>query len=32
MQVEPEFELDIKEDVEEECSKFGTVEHIHVDG
>ncbi|KAH9605743.1 hypothetical protein KSS87_003499, partial [Heliosperma pusillum] len=28
---DPEFDLDIKEDVEEECSKFGRVRHIYVD-
>ncbi|KAL2905830.1 RNA-binding protein rsd1 [Bienertia sinuspersici] len=28
---DPEFDLDIKEDVEEECSKFGPVRHIYVD-
>ena len=31
MQTDPEFDLDIKEDVEEECSKFGRVRHIYVD-
>ena len=31
MQTEPDFDLDIKEDVEEECSKFGRVKHIYVD-
>ncbi|CAM8987418.1 unnamed protein product [Rhodiola kirilowii] len=28
---ESDFELDIKEDVEDECSKYGKVKHIHVD-
>ncbi|KAK7343338.1 hypothetical protein VNO77_11998 [Canavalia gladiata] len=28
---EPDFDLDIKEDVEAECSKFGKLKHIHVD-
>ena len=31
LQTDPEFDLDIKEDVEEECSKFGRVRHIYVD-
>ncbi|KAK4788218.1 hypothetical protein SAY86_019537 [Trapa natans] len=30
-ETEPDFDLDIKDDVEEECSKFGTVKHIYVD-
>ncbi|KAK9164576.1 hypothetical protein Syun_005478 [Stephania yunnanensis] len=30
-ETEPDFDLDIKEDVQEECSKFGTLKHIHVD-
>jgi hypothetical protein len=30
-QTEPDFDLDIKEDVQEECSRFGNVKHIHVD-
>jgi len=30
-ETDPEFHLDIKEDVEEECSKFGPVKHIFVD-
>ncbi|CAJ1977631.1 unnamed protein product [Sphenostylis stenocarpa] len=30
-ETEPDFDLDIKEDVEAECSKFGTLKHIHVD-
>ena len=30
-QTEPDFDEDIKEDVAEECSKFGRVKHIHVD-
>ncbi|KAF6174314.1 hypothetical protein GIB67_040807 [Kingdonia uniflora] len=29
--VEPDFYLDIEEDVQDECSKFGEVKHIHVD-
>ncbi|GMP37487.1 hypothetical protein CsSME_00009137 [Camellia sinensis var. sinensis] len=28
---EPEFDLDIKEDVQDECSKFGALKHIYVD-
>ncbi|KAL9329719.1 hypothetical protein ACSQ67_004722 [Phaseolus vulgaris] len=28
---EPDFDIDIKEDVEEECSKYGRVKHIFVD-
>ncbi|XP_050126837.1 uncharacterized protein LOC126603876 isoform X3 [Malus sylvestris] len=28
---EPDFDVDIKEDVEEECSKYGRVKHIYVD-
>jgi RNA-binding protein 39 len=31
LQTEPDFDLDIKEDVEEECSKYGRVKHIYVD-
>ncbi|PKA55658.1 Nucleolin 1 [Apostasia shenzhenica] len=31
METEPDFELDIKEDVQEECSKFGKLKHIFVD-
>ncbi|XP_059624407.1 uncharacterized protein LOC132267287 [Cornus florida] len=30
-ELDPEFDLDIKEDVEEECSNFGRVKHIYVD-
>ncbi|GBG88761.1 hypothetical protein CBR_g48379 [Chara braunii] len=30
-ETEPDFDLDIKEDVSEECSKFGIVKHIYVD-
>uniref|UniRef100_A0A803KX78 RRM domain-containing protein n=1 Tax=Chenopodium quinoa TaxID=63459 RepID=A0A803KX78_CHEQI len=30
-ETDPEFDLDIKEDVEDECSKFGRVRHIYVD-
>ncbi|OIW00454.1 hypothetical protein TanjilG_05804 [Lupinus angustifolius] len=29
-ETEPDFDLDIKEDVEEECSKYGRVKHIYV--
>jgi len=28
---QPGFEQDIREDVEEECSKFGKLKHMHVD-
>ncbi|KAK6946451.1 Splicing factor RBM39, linker [Dillenia turbinata] len=28
---EPDFDLDIKEDVQDECSKFGALKHIYVD-
>lgn len=28
---DPEFDMDIKEDVHEECSNYGHVKHIHVD-
>lgn len=31
MQVDDEFEQDIMEDVEAECSKFGAVVKVHVD-
>jgi len=31
LQTEPDFDLDIKEDVQDECQKFGTVKHIFVD-
>ncbi|XP_051134773.1 uncharacterized protein LOC127253979 [Andrographis paniculata] len=31
LETEPDFDLDIKEDVSEECSKFGKLKHIHVD-
>ncbi|KAG0484259.1 hypothetical protein HPP92_008181 [Vanilla planifolia] len=31
LEMEPDFDFDIKEDVQEECSKFGTVKHIFVD-
>lgn len=31
VQSDPEFDLDIKEDVQDECSKFGAVKHIFVD-
>ncbi|KAA8546936.1 hypothetical protein F0562_003365 [Nyssa sinensis] len=30
-ETEPEFDLDIKEDVHDECSNFGRVKHIYVD-
>lgn len=30
-EADPEFDLDIKEDVQDECSKFGAVKHIFVD-
>ncbi|XP_038694096.1 RNA-binding protein 39 isoform X2 [Tripterygium wilfordii] len=30
-ETEPDFDLDIKDDVEEECSKYGRVKHIYVD-
>ncbi|KAM7274749.1 hypothetical protein ACFE04_016615 [Oxalis oulophora] len=30
-ETDPEFDLDIKEDVEEECSRYGAVKHIYVD-
>ncbi|XVF61806.1 hypothetical protein PTKIN_Ptkin08bG0160400 [Pterospermum kingtungense] len=30
-EMEPDFDLEIKEDVEEECSKYGAVKHIYVD-
>ncbi|CAN6438879.1 unnamed protein product [Victoria cruziana] len=30
-ETEPDFDLDIKEDVQEECSNFGAVKHIFVD-
>ncbi|KAL8060168.1 hypothetical protein ABFX02_02G006600 [Erythranthe guttata] len=30
-EVEPDFDLDIKEDVQEECSKFGRLKHIYVE-
>ncbi|XP_068639672.1 uncharacterized protein [Aristolochia californica] len=31
LEVEPDFDLDITEDVQEECGKFGVVKHIFVD-
>ncbi|MQL70673.1 hypothetical protein Taro_002999 [Colocasia esculenta] len=31
VETEPDFDLDIKEDVQDECSKFGAVKHIFVD-
>lgn len=30
-QTDPEYDLDIKEDVQEECSNYGHVKHIYVD-
>ncbi|XP_072972113.1 uncharacterized protein [Typha angustifolia] len=30
-EMEPDYDLEIKDDVQEECSKFGHVKHIHVD-
>ncbi len=30
-ETEPDWDLDIKEDVQEECSKYGPVKHIYVD-
>ncbi|KAF9684510.1 hypothetical protein SADUNF_Sadunf04G0125600 [Salix dunnii] len=30
-ETEPDFDLDIKEDVQEECSRFGNVKHIYID-
>ncbi|XP_023635812.1 RNA-binding protein 39 [Capsella rubella] len=30
-ETEPDFDLDIKQDVEDECSKYGRVNHIYVD-
>ncbi|KAJ7563090.1 hypothetical protein O6H91_03G096500 [Diphasiastrum complanatum] len=30
-ETEPDFDLDIKDDVQEECSKFGVVKHIYVE-
>ncbi|XP_043713639.1 RNA-binding protein 39-like [Telopea speciosissima] len=31
LETEPDFDLDIKEDVQDECGKFGMVKHIYVD-
>ncbi|CAN6323882.1 unnamed protein product [Urochloa humidicola] len=31
VETDPDFDLDIKDDVQEECSKFGAVKHIFVD-
>ncbi|KAL5230772.1 hypothetical protein ABZP36_029548 [Zizania latifolia] len=31
VETDPDFDLDIKDDVQEECSKFGAVNHIFVD-
>ncbi|KAF5957847.1 hypothetical protein HYC85_005072 [Camellia sinensis] len=31
LQTEPDFDLDITEDVQEECSNYGRVKHIYVD-
>ncbi|KAL3818819.1 hypothetical protein ACJIZ3_004724 [Penstemon smallii] len=30
-ETDPEFDLDIRDDVQEECSKYGRVKHIYVD-
>ncbi|XP_062148021.1 uncharacterized protein LOC133856966 [Alnus glutinosa] len=30
-EMDPDFDMDIKEDVEEECSKYGRVRHAYVD-
>ncbi|KAK4401377.1 RNA-binding protein 39 [Sesamum angolense] len=30
-EAEPDFDLDIKEDVQDECSKFGRLKHIYVE-
>nr|XP_011466737.1 PREDICTED: RNA-binding protein 39 [Fragaria vesca subsp. vesca] len=30
-ETEPDFDVDIKDDVEEECSKYGRVKHIYVE-
>ncbi|KAG0451978.1 hypothetical protein HPP92_025911 [Vanilla planifolia] len=30
-QTDPDFDLDIKEEVQEECTKFGPLKHIYVD-
>ncbi|XP_006661796.3 RNA-binding protein 39-like [Oryza brachyantha] len=31
LETDPDFDLDIKDDVQDECSKFGAVNHIFVD-
>lgn len=31
LQTDPDFDLDIRDDVQDECSKFGAVKHIFVD-
>jgi hypothetical protein len=31
LQTDPDFDLDIRDDVQDECSKFGVVKHIFVD-
>lgn len=31
LETEPDFDLDIEEDVQDECSKFGALKHIYVD-
>ncbi|KAG5526830.1 hypothetical protein RHGRI_032933 [Rhododendron griersonianum] len=31
LETEPDFDLDIEEDVRDECSKFGALKHIYVD-
>ncbi|MCO5551508.1 hypothetical protein L7F22_005012 [Adiantum nelumboides] len=30
-EMEPDFDLDIKDEVQTECSKYGVVKHVHVD-
>lgn len=30
-EIDPDFDLDIKDDVQEECAKFGPLKHIYVD-
>ncbi|XP_059647447.1 uncharacterized protein LOC132293827 isoform X2 [Cornus florida] len=31
LEMEPDFDMDIKDDVQHECSKFGSLKHIYVD-
>ncbi|AQK65332.1 Splicing factor CC1-like [Zea mays] len=31
LETDPDFDLDIRDDVQDECSKFGAVKHIFVD-